>query len=179
MFVKKNFWLKNQNFGQSKLKFASISNLYTFLYLKYSPISYEIISVNHLAHYLLIRELEELLKGGRVVFTTSSLYKNGDTSLPLLSKDPSCPDDYITSKGVTAYAQSKMAMNMCALGLTSQLPYTDFILTSPGMVRNGKSTFFFNCRRNDAVFWKGANFCTKFDLLNDFSVRGSSYYLKA
>lgn len=100
--------------------------------------------VNHLAHYLLIRELEELLKGGRVVFTTSSLYKNGDTSLPLLSKDPSCPDDYITSKGVTAYAQSKMAMNMCALGLTSQLPYTDFILTSPGMVRTNLTRYISN-----------------------------------
>ena len=91
-----------------------------------------------MAHHLLIREFEELLKGGRVVYTSSSLYKRASSDLPLLGKSPECPPDYVPSKGVTAYAQSKMAMNRCAIALTSEMPETDFILTSPGMVRNSK-----------------------------------------
>jgi len=34
--------------------------------------------VNYLSHYLLIKELQEVLSGGKVVFTTSSLYKNSE-----------------------------------------------------------------------------------------------------
>ncbi len=34
--------------------------------------------VNYLSHYLLIKELQEVLSGGKVVFTTSSLYKNAE-----------------------------------------------------------------------------------------------------
>ena len=37
--------------------------------------------VNYLSHYLLIKELQEVLSGGKVVFTTSSLYKNADPRL--------------------------------------------------------------------------------------------------
>ena len=91
--------------------------------------------MNHLSHHLIIRELEILLKGGRVVFTSSSLYKGANAELPLLSKSPEEPADFVSTKGVSAYAQSKMAMNRTAIGLTSEMPDTDFILTSPGVVR--------------------------------------------
>ena len=37
--------------------------------------------VNYLSHFLLIKELQEVLVGGKVVFTTSSLYKNADPRL--------------------------------------------------------------------------------------------------
>jgi len=97
--------------------------------------------VNHLSHHLIIRELENLLKGGRVVFTSSALYKGANGELPLLSKSPEEPSDYVSSKGVIAYAQSKMAMNRCAIGLTSQMPETDFILTSPGVVRTNLTRY--------------------------------------
>ena len=70
-----------------------------------------------------------------MVFTSSALYKGANGELPLLSKSPEEPSDFVSSKGVIAYAQSKMAMNRCAIGLTSQMPETDFILTSPGVVR--------------------------------------------
>jgi len=33
--------------------------------------------------------------------------------------------------------------------------------------------------KNEIVFEKGPTFCTKFDPLNDFSIRRSSYHLKA
>jgi len=104
--------------------------------------------VNHLAHYLLIRELEELLKGGRVVFTSSSLYKSADPTLPLLAKNPGQPADFDSSKGVVAYAQSKMAMNRCALALTAEMPETEFILTSPGVVRTNLTRYM-----ADRSFW--------------------------
>jgi len=98
--------------------------------------------VNHLSHYLLIRELEELLKGGRVVFTSSSLYKKALKDVPLLCKGPECPDYYEVDNGMQAYAQSKMVMNRCALGLTTIMPDTTFIVTSPGMVRTNLSRNF-------------------------------------
>ena len=60
-----------------------------------------------------------------------------NVDLPLLCKDdretPVPPDYY--GAGDEAYAQSKMAMNRCAIGLTTVMPETTFILTSPGMVR--------------------------------------------
>lgn len=95
--------------------------------------------VNYLSHYVLIKEFESVLKGGKVVFTSSSLYKNAKPSLPLLCPNPEKPDDYEKSGGVTAYAESKMAMNRCAIALTAAMPEVSFILTSPGVVRTDLS----------------------------------------
>ncbi|CBY08603.1 unnamed protein product [Oikopleura dioica] len=91
--------------------------------------------VNYLSHYLLIKELQEVLSGGKVVFTTSSLYKNSEPSLPYLSRNPDKTPDYEKSGGVSAYSQSKMAMNRCAIALTAAMPDINFVLTSPGVVR--------------------------------------------
>ena len=36
-----------------------------------------------------------------------------------------------------------------------------------------------DAKRKDAVFYQGPNFCTKFDPLNDFFKRRTSYHFKA
>ena len=80
-------------------------------------------------------------------------------SLPYLSRNPVQTADYEKSGGVSAYSQSKMAMNRCAIALTAAMPEINFVLTSPGVVRtdlarhmSNKSTFH---RVMVNTFWHG------------------------
>ena len=80
-------------------------------------------------------------------------------SLPYLCRNPVQTADYEKSGGVSAYSQSKMAMNRCAIALTAAMPEISFVLTSPGVVRtdlarhmSNKSTFH---KVMVTTFWHG------------------------
>ena len=60
------------------------------------------------------------------------------SDLPLLSKEP---DEIPREDWKDLYPQSKMAMNRCAIGLTTVMPETTFILTSPGMCRTNLTRY--------------------------------------
>jgi retinol dehydrogenase 12 len=123
----------------------------------------ETFAVNHLAHFLLTRELLPSLRGGRVVTVASEAHRGARLDLddPMLERKWS---------GMRAYANSKLCNILFAFELAKRAPEVSSFVVHPGSVRTGWAR-----GKESGIFRLGVALASPFLLSPEKGARTSIY----